>query len=105
MPGRKTESAGPVSSPVVTEEQDEEITQPACMHHWVIELATGPISLGVCRNCQETREFQNYIDETTWVGSRRNNRKPPGEEDEDGNPKKDVIKGPDDDRYDEESSP
>ena len=34
---------------------------PKCCHHWVIEPADGPISLGVCRKCSESREFRNSI--------------------------------------------
>ena len=32
-----------------------------CCHHWVIEPAEGPTSLGVCRKCSESREFRNSI--------------------------------------------
>ena len=31
-------------------------------HHRVIEPANGPISVGVCKFCLETREFKNSID-------------------------------------------
>ena len=27
-----------------------------CSHHWVIQPADGPLSLGVCKFCRETRE-------------------------------------------------
>ncbi len=33
----------------------------SCCHHWLIEPAAGPVSLGNCLNCGETREFQNSI--------------------------------------------
>lgn len=33
-----------------------------CRHHWMIQVADGPVSVGVCRFCLETREFKNYID-------------------------------------------
>jgi len=32
-----------------------------CIHHWEIAAAEGPISVGVCRRCRETREFSNSI--------------------------------------------
>lgn len=32
-----------------------------CEHHWEIELANGPMSLGVCRVCGEKKEFHNYL--------------------------------------------
>ena len=33
-----------------------------CCHYWMIQPAEGPISLGVCRLCHESREFSNSID-------------------------------------------
>ena len=30
-----------------------------CPHHWMIEPATGPTSLGECAHCHEVREFKN----------------------------------------------
>ena len=38
----------------------------ACRHHWNIEGSSGPVSKGICHLCQETREFRNYIEESTW---------------------------------------
>lgn len=32
-----------------------------CRHYWLIEPAEGPMSRGVCHNCQESRDFQNSI--------------------------------------------
>ena len=34
-----------------------------CCHHWDIQPAHGPVSLGTCRNCLETREFVNSIED------------------------------------------
>lgn len=34
-----------------------------CRHHWIIEPATGPVSLGECRFCHQSREFKNSIPE------------------------------------------
>jgi hypothetical protein len=31
-------------------------------HYWIIEIATGPESMGVCRCCQETRMFKNSFE-------------------------------------------
>jgi hypothetical protein len=31
----------------------------ACAHHWLIEPANGPQSLGTCRRCGRQREFFN----------------------------------------------
>ncbi len=38
-----------------------------CLHHWIIEAPTGPVSIGVCQRCEEVREFKNYIDATGWA--------------------------------------
>ena len=32
-----------------------------CVHYWIIEEATSPISIGICRHCGATREFYNDI--------------------------------------------
>jgi len=32
-----------------------------CPHHWLIEEANGPTSVGVCRFCGERREFSNSV--------------------------------------------
>ena len=37
-----------------------------CCHHWVIEAPDGPVSLGSCRVCGETREFKNFIESAPW---------------------------------------
>lgn len=34
-----------------------------CRHHWLIEPASGPVSLGVCRYCHASREFKNSVAE------------------------------------------
>ena len=38
-----------------------------CHHHWVIEPANGPVSQGVCRLCQQVREFENSISSSKWA--------------------------------------
>ena len=48
--------------PEVTEIQEE----PTCQHHWVIDRPSGPLSKGVCRLCGENREFQNYVEGSSW---------------------------------------
>ena len=44
------------------EEVVEEVEVQTCCHHWEIEPAEGPVSLGVCRLCHESKEFKNSID-------------------------------------------
>ncbi len=34
----------------------------SCCHYWEIEPAEGPVSLGVCRLCHESKEFKNSIE-------------------------------------------
>ena len=51
-----------VARPVSGEEQ----AKAACRHHWIIEEPTGPVSRGVCQQCEEVREFKNYIEEAPW---------------------------------------
>ena len=48
-------------TPVATDLILQDRAAPQCCHHWVIEPANGPISLGVCRKCSESREFRNSI--------------------------------------------
>ena len=37
-----------------------------CQHHWVIERPAGPTSRGVCRNCADEKDFENYIEGSSW---------------------------------------
>ena len=39
---------------------------PACRHQWLIDAPAGPSSKGVCRLCGEERQFQNYIEGSSW---------------------------------------
>jgi hypothetical protein len=46
-----------------------------CQHHWVIEPANGPVSRGVCKLCQEVRDFGNSIDKSVWKIQSGNQRR------------------------------
>jgi hypothetical protein len=46
-----------------------------CVHHWIIESASGPTSIGVCSYCGATRDFRNSLD-----GESRLQRHNPGAE-------------------------
>ena len=37
-----------------------------CTHHWVIDTADGHLSRGVCKLCQQVREFENSQLATNW---------------------------------------
>ena len=39
------------------------VKKAACIHHWLIEPATGPISQGVCKYCGKRKNFFNILDE------------------------------------------
>ena len=41
-------------------------TKAVCIHHWIIETADGPTSLGFCQRCFETKEFKNSIDDWSY---------------------------------------
>ena len=64
----------PAPAPVPIADQFEQLETPSCRHHWEIQPATGPISSGVCKNCDETREFKNYVEASTWGDDKSNNR-------------------------------
>ena len=49
----------------VAEERLEESVS-RCRHHWLIDVAGGPTSKGVCRLCGTERQFRNYLDSTEW---------------------------------------
>ena len=48
-----------------------------CSHHWVIETANGPISVGRCRLCREEKEFSNSSEyRGSWAPQLRQYPKP-----------------------------
>ena len=46
--------------------EPEVLDESTCQHHWVIDRPAGPVSKGVCRLCGENREFQNYVEGSSW---------------------------------------
>ena len=40
-------------------------THDKCIHHWIIDIAEGPVSKGECKLCRKTSNFTNSI----WVDS------------------------------------
>ena len=73
MPRKRPTRTELISSPMTAAEQDEEKTQLTCSHlYWVIATANGPVSVGICQTCGETRDFQNYVEDTiTGFGERK----------------------------------
>jgi hypothetical protein len=49
-------------SPLMASADGDSSPQPDCTHHWVIESANGPTSLGRCKLCGGRREFFNDPD-------------------------------------------
>lgn len=38
-----------------------------CVHHWIVDLADGPTSMGRCKRCGEKREHKNSVtDPKNW---------------------------------------
>ena len=42
-----------------------------CTHHWVIDAANGHSSRGVCKHCDEVREFANSLEKSVWFPPKR----------------------------------
>jgi hypothetical protein len=50
----------PVTSPLSIEiKTPEQAREKRCQHHWLIEQAAGPTSLGRCQRCGAERDFYN----------------------------------------------
>ena len=45
----------------VKEKSRDYIAEDQCRHYWIIEIANGPKSRGVCKYCGESRNFLNSI--------------------------------------------
>ena len=44
----------------------QQISVDTCSHHWMIQPADGPVSLGVCQFCLEAKEFKNSIEDWSF---------------------------------------
>ena len=42
----------------------------ACQHHWVIQLADGPYSIGTCHSCGGSKQFKNFVENGRWGDER-----------------------------------
>ena len=56
----------------VKEKIREYVANDQCRHYWIIEVADGPKSRGVCQYCGETRDFLNSMQHLT-VPKRKTN--------------------------------
>ena len=43
-------------------------------HHWLLESPNGPLSIGTCSSCGETREFRNSSEDSIWDRSEGRSR-------------------------------
>lgn len=50
---------------MVLQTAEAPVTQ-TCCHHWMIQTADGPVSSGVCKNCFETKEFKNSVEDWSF---------------------------------------
>lgn len=39
---------------------------PTCRHIWIIEPPKGKFSKGTCKECNQKRDFDNYLQGTVW---------------------------------------
>jgi hypothetical protein len=53
---------------IETIERPDELQEPTCRHHWVIESPHGATSMGRCKICDEVKEFRNSAADTLWEG-------------------------------------
>ena len=51
----------------VKEKASEYVAKDQCHHYWIIEIANGSKSRGVCQYCGETRDFLNTMPDFTVV--------------------------------------
>ncbi len=52
---------------------DDATADTNCMHHWMIDQPSGPTSMGKCKICGASQEFNNSVQGNGWDrdGSRR----------------------------------
>jgi hypothetical protein len=60
------EEDGKMETTVV--EAVQELEEPQCRHHWLIDSPQGATSMGRCKICGEVREFRNSAYDTLWEG-------------------------------------
>jgi hypothetical protein len=53
----------------VEERTKDYVPDNQCHHYWIIEVANGPKSKGVCKHCGEVRYFLNTMPD--WNGLKR----------------------------------
>jgi hypothetical protein len=46
-----------------TKEAQLKAKEKQCVHHWIIDCADGPVSVGKCKHCGMVKEFHNNLEE------------------------------------------
>ena len=49
---------------------EEHLVKDECCHYWILEMANGPTSKGVCKFCGAEREFLNSLPDFTVLKRR-----------------------------------
>jgi len=49
------------------EKHEEFVAQQECCHHWIIEMAAGPTSKGICEFCGMQKKYKNYLSDCLEV--------------------------------------
>ncbi len=45
----------------IKERTEDTVAEDQCHHYWIIEIANGPKSQGMCKYCGKTRDFLNTM--------------------------------------------
>ena len=53
--------------------EHEHVAEDKCHHYWIIEIANGPKSKGVCKYCGEWRDFFNSM---TYLSALKKDKRP-----------------------------
>ena len=70
--------------PIRQEDDTWQICPDCCVHWFILPESNGPVSVGVCRYCQATREFSNSSEGNTFkvmgkLALQKKNRKDGGD--------------------------
>ena len=58
----------------VKDVSEESAPEAGCHHYWMLERASGPVSIGVCKLCGTEREFLNSLPQIISVRGRHTKR-------------------------------
>jgi hypothetical protein len=59
------------ASPDIENPDMESQESSECVHYWIIDVPSGPVSGGKCRLCGNNKEFRNYLEaRSVWDDDR-----------------------------------